>query len=169
MTDELPTAARVTDAGIRALYRLENRWQAWLDVEAALAKAQEELGIIPAGAAEAIERAARFELLDQLDLPFPLGGCFGFWGYDLKNFVEPRLPRHSPQDLELPDCHVGFYDSLMVFDHRLGKTWIVSTGLNAEGERSPKRATEALEIWRAFLRAHCNLPERRHNLTASPS
>src|SRR5438477_437353 len=65
MTDELPTAARVTDAGIRALYRLENRWQAWLDVEAALAKAQEELGIIPRGAAEAIGRAAHLELLDR--------------------------------------------------------------------------------------------------------
>ncbi len=49
MSDELPTAARVSDPGIRALYRLENRWQAWLDVEAALAKAQEELGIIPKG------------------------------------------------------------------------------------------------------------------------
>ena len=47
MSDELPTAARVSDPGIRALYRLENRWQAWLDVEAALAKAQAELGIIP--------------------------------------------------------------------------------------------------------------------------
>src|SRR5438477_4472065 len=65
MTDELPTAARVTDAGIRALYRLENRWQAWLDVEAALAKAQEGLGIIPKGAAAAIGRAARLELLDR--------------------------------------------------------------------------------------------------------
>src|SRR5271168_5172083 len=64
MSDELPTAARVSDPGIRALYQLENRWQAWLDVEAALAKAQEELGIIPAGAAEAIGRAARLELLD---------------------------------------------------------------------------------------------------------
>jgi 3-carboxy-cis,cis-muconate cycloisomerase len=39
MSDELPTAARVSDPGIRALYRLENRWQAWLDVEAAIAKA----------------------------------------------------------------------------------------------------------------------------------
>ena len=97
---------------------------------------------------------ARFELLEEVDLPFPLGGCFGYWGYDLKNFVEPKLSRRTPQDLELPDCHVGFYDSLIVFDHRLGKTWIVSTGLNAEGERSPKRATEALEIWRAVLRAH---------------
>jgi 3-carboxy-cis,cis-muconate cycloisomerase len=65
MSDELPTAARVSDAGIRALYRLENRWQAWLDVEAALAKAQEELSIIPTGTAEAIGRAARFELLDR--------------------------------------------------------------------------------------------------------
>jgi adenylosuccinate lyase len=65
MTDPLPTAARVVDAGIRALYRLENRWQAWLDVEVALAKAQAELGIIPNEAAAAIARAARLELLDR--------------------------------------------------------------------------------------------------------
>src|SRR3954471_6655042 len=65
MSDELPTAARVSDPGIRALYRLENRWQAWLDVEAGPAKAQEELGIIPDGAAAAIGRAAHLELLDR--------------------------------------------------------------------------------------------------------
>ena len=65
MSDTLPTATRVSDPGIRALYRLENRWQAWLDVEAALAKAQAELGIIPNEAAEAIARAARLELLDR--------------------------------------------------------------------------------------------------------
>jgi adenylosuccinate lyase len=65
MSDELPTAARVADPGIRALYRLENRWQAWLDVEVALAKAQAELGIIPSEAAEAISRAARLELMDR--------------------------------------------------------------------------------------------------------
>ena len=65
MSDELPTAARVADPGIRALYRQENRWQAWLDVEAALAGAQAELKIIPAEAAEAIAKAARYELLDR--------------------------------------------------------------------------------------------------------
>src|SRR5262245_18581440 len=53
---------------------------------------------------------ARYELLDELDLPFPLGGCFGYWGYDLKNFVEPHLTRRAVNDLELPDCHVGFHD-----------------------------------------------------------
>jgi len=65
MSDELPTATRVSDPGIRALYRLENRWQAWLDVEVALAKAQAELGIIPAEAAAAIARAAHLELMDR--------------------------------------------------------------------------------------------------------
>jgi len=65
VSDELPTAARVADPGIRALYQLENRWQAWLDVEAALAKAQAELGIIPPEAADAIARAARLQSLDR--------------------------------------------------------------------------------------------------------
>ncbi|MEY2427592.1 MAG: para-aminobenzoate synthetase component [Verrucomicrobiota bacterium] len=94
---------------------------------------------------------SRYELLEQADLPFPLGGCFGYWGYDLKNFVEPKLPRRAINDLELPDCHVGFYDSLVVFDHRLGKTWIVSTGLGVDGSRSEKRANKRLEFWQARL------------------
>jgi len=97
---------------------------------------------------------ARFELLEEIDLPFPLGGCFGYWGYDLKNFVEPKLPRRTVNDLELPDCHVGFYDSLVVFDHRLGKTWIVSTGLCADGSRDEARARGQAEFWREVLASH---------------
>ena len=95
---------------------------------------------------------ARCEMLDEIDLPFPLGGCFGAWGYDLKNFIEPKLPRRAVNDLELPDCQAGFYDSLVVFDHHLGKTFVVSTGLAADGSRSEKRAKEQLEFWRALLR-----------------
>jgi 3-carboxy-cis,cis-muconate cycloisomerase len=65
MTDERSTASRIADPGLRTLYRLENRWQAWLDVEVALARAQAELGIIPADAVEPIARAARLELMDR--------------------------------------------------------------------------------------------------------
>ena len=66
--------------------------------------------------------AGRCEILDEVDLPFPLGGLFGFWGYDLKGFVEPRLARHAVHDLEVPDCRVGFHGSLVVFDHQTGRT-----------------------------------------------
>ncbi len=91
---------------------------------------------------------ARYELLDEIHSPFPLGGAFGYWGYDLKNFTEPKLPRRAVNDLELPDCHVGFYDSLVVFDHQLGKVFIVSTGLNADGSRTESRAKAQLEFWK---------------------
>lgn len=96
---------------------------------------------------------ARYELLDEIDLPFPLGGCFGYWGYDLKDFTEPKLRRRAANDLELPDCHVGFYPSLVVFDHRLGKTCIVATGLDAEGTRSEHRAQQQVDFWRELLKS----------------
>jgi len=63
MSDE-PTSLRIPDPGVRALYTIESRWQAWLDVEAALARAEAEVGMIPAAAAEAIAAKAH---LDQLD------------------------------------------------------------------------------------------------------
>jgi 3-carboxy-cis,cis-muconate cycloisomerase len=62
---EQPSALRVPDPGIRALFTEAARLQAWLDVEAALAQAEAELGVIPAGAAEVIAGKAHLELLDR--------------------------------------------------------------------------------------------------------
>ncbi len=94
---------------------------------------------------------ARYEIIDEIDLPFPLGGCFGYWGYDLKNFVEPRLRARTVNDLELPDCCVGFYDSLAIFDHHLGKTWLVATGLAADASRNETRARQQVDWWHTQL------------------
>ena len=63
MQDE-PTSFRIEDPGVRALFTEAARFQAWLDVEAALALAQAELGIIPASAAEEITRKAHLSYLD---------------------------------------------------------------------------------------------------------
>ena len=80
MSDALPTATRVSDPGIRALYRLENRWQAWLDVEAALARA------VAAGArAETEIQTHNWGKIATLSDPFGHGFClvqFLGRGYD---------------------------------------------------------------------------------------
>jgi len=55
---------RFTDPGVRPLFDESNRWQSWLDVEVALAKAQAELGIIPTSAADVIASKARLDKLD---------------------------------------------------------------------------------------------------------
>jgi len=58
------TEGRVPDPGIAALFTRENRWQARLDVEAALALAEADAGVIPKESARAIALTARIEKLD---------------------------------------------------------------------------------------------------------
>jgi 3-carboxy-cis,cis-muconate cycloisomerase len=59
------TAGRVPRSGMEEMFDTAARWQCWLDVEAALAVAQADLGIIPAPAGEAIASAC---LVHQLDI-----------------------------------------------------------------------------------------------------
>jgi 3-carboxy-cis,cis-muconate cycloisomerase len=59
-----PSATRFKDPGLRPLFEESARWQSWLDVEAALARAQADLDIIPASAADRIEEVAKLDLLD---------------------------------------------------------------------------------------------------------
>src|ERR671918_1148332 len=63
MLDE-PTQLRIEDPGVRALFTEAARFQSWLDVEAALAEAQAELGIIPGAAAREIVKKAQLSHLD---------------------------------------------------------------------------------------------------------
>src|SRR5258705_1466544 len=61
---EEPTSGRIDAPGVRALFTEPARFQSWLDVEAALARAQAELGIIPEAAAREIVRKAHLSHLD---------------------------------------------------------------------------------------------------------
>ena len=105
-----------------------------------------------------------FEVLEELDSPFPLGGCFGFWGYDLKHFVEPRLERRAFRKSSLPDAYVGLYASLVAIDHRDNKTWILATGFHADGTWSNVEATRQLDTWKKLLETSDKnqLPELDH-------
>jgi para-aminobenzoate synthetase component 1 len=47
------------------------------------------------------------------------GGAVGYFGYDLKDFVE-KLPDAAQNDLGLPDCMLAFYDSVTVYEHTAG-------------------------------------------------
>ena len=61
---EEPTSLRIEDPGVRSLFSEVSRYQAWLDVEAALAQAQAELDVIPSEAAAEITRKAHLSYLD---------------------------------------------------------------------------------------------------------
>ncbi|MDG1892264.1 MAG: aminodeoxychorismate synthase component I [Verrucomicrobiota bacterium] len=92
-----------------------------------------------------------FEVLEELDSPFPLGGCFGYWGYDLKHFVEPKLERTAFRKSPLPDACVGLYPSLVVLDHLENKTWIVATGFHPDGNWAESEAVRQIDRWKGIL------------------
>ncbi|WP_433089289.1 class-II fumarase/aspartase family protein [Dactylosporangium sp. CA-052675] len=65
MTTSRFTDDSVPETGIRRLFTTAGHWQRWLDVEAALALAEADAGVVPPDAAAAIAGAARLDRLDK--------------------------------------------------------------------------------------------------------
>ena len=61
------------------------------------------------------------------ELPPGIGGLFGFWGYELIQWIEPTVPVYDrPADTPLPDGLWMQVDSLLIFDQVKRKMWIVA-------------------------------------------
>jgi anthranilate synthase component I len=60
------------------------------------------------------------------ELPTGIGGLFGVWGYELINWIEPRVPIHSPQEGDLPDGLWMQVDNLLIFDQVKRKIWAIA-------------------------------------------
>lgn len=63
-------------------------------------------------------------------LPFTSGGV-GYFSYDMKGFVE-NLRDSAVDDLGIPDCIMGFYDTAIVYDNLKHKTYIAGGNRLAE-------------------------------------
>ena len=59
-------------------------------------------------------------------LPPGIGGLFGFWGYELINWIEPRVPIYPAQETDLPDGLWMQIDHLLIFDQVRRKIWAVA-------------------------------------------
>ena len=62
-----------------------------------------------------ILRKLRSETHDESP-PFT-GGAVGYFGYEAKNLLEPRLSQKSADDLGLPDIYLLFFDQGILWDH----------------------------------------------------
>ncbi|MGL5083894.1 MAG: anthranilate synthase component I family protein [Microcoleaceae cyanobacterium] len=67
-------------------------------------------------------------------LPGGIGGLFGFWGYELIRWIEPRVPVHPATDADLPDGLWMQVDNLLVFDQVKRKIWAIAYGDLRQGD-----------------------------------
>jgi para-aminobenzoate synthetase component 1 len=75
--------------------------------------------------------------------PF-LGGAVGYLGYDLCHRIE-ALPRTAVDDVQIPDCHLGFYDGIIIIDHQSDKTYVAALGIEEAPEAIVGRIRKKLE------------------------
>ncbi|MBD2197102.1 MULTISPECIES: anthranilate synthase component I [Calothrix] len=59
-------------------------------------------------------------------LPPGIGGLFGFWGYELINWIEPRVPIYPQDERNLPDGLWMQVDHLLIFDQVKRKIWAIA-------------------------------------------
>jgi anthranilate synthase component 1 len=67
-------------------------------------------------------------------LPPSLGGLFGYWGYELINWIEPRVPIYAGSAHEVPDGVWMQVDSLLVFDQVQRKIWAIAYADLSQGQ-----------------------------------
>jgi anthranilate synthase component 1 len=60
------------------------------------------------------------------ELPPGIGGLFGFWGYELIQWIEPTVPIHDRTAADLPDGIWMQVDNLLIFDQVKRKIWVVA-------------------------------------------
>jgi anthranilate synthase component 1 len=72
------------------------------------------------------ECLAPYHPLKLPQLPSGIGGLFGFWGYELINWIEPRVPIHPATEADLPDGLWMQVDNLLIFDQVKRKIWAIA-------------------------------------------
>ncbi len=103
------------------------------------------------------ELLAIYSLDNPSSLPF-IGGAVGYFSYDLCHFIE-RLPKKAIDDLQLPECYLAFYDTILAFDHLENRAYLISTGFpELEEEKRKKRAEARLREIKSRLLAQSEKP-----------
>ena len=60
------------------------------------------------------------------ELPPGIGGLFGFWGYELIQWIEPTVTVYTHSTADLPDGLWMQVDSLLIFDQVKRKIWVIA-------------------------------------------
>jgi anthranilate synthase component I len=94
-------------------------------------------------------------------LPPGIGGLFGFWGYELIQWIEPTVPIHPATADSQPDGLWMQIDHLLVFDQVKRKIWAIAyadlrdptVDLKAAYQKAADRVTQLVQKLRSPLPA----------------
>lgn len=84
-------------------------------------------------------------------LPPFQGGAAGLLGYDLNCSLE-KMPPPRFDEFKVPTLAIGFYDTVLAYDHQQNQAWLISTGFPATNESNrQQRARSRIDQFRDWL------------------
>ncbi|MTI64993.1 MAG: aminodeoxychorismate synthase component I [Firmicutes bacterium] len=89
------------------------------------------------------EVLSKYNMDYKSELPF-LGGGVGYFSYDLYHHIE-KLPRTAIDDIKIPDCFFGFYDGVIIIDHRQNDVYVASLGIKDTKEKVVNNIIEKIK------------------------
>lgn len=89
------------------------------------------------------ELLEKYKIPPQKNAPAFLGGAVGYLTYDLGFLLEKRLTRKSTDDLGIPDCFFGFYNSVVAIDHLRKSLHICTLGFPEKNSSTGKTLCES--------------------------
>jgi anthranilate synthase component 1 len=103
-------------------------------------------------------------------LPAGIGGLFGFWGYELIRWIEPRVPVYPASEGDLPDGVWMQVDNLIIFDQVKRKIWVIAyADLREENVDLEKAYQVACDrVTKLVLKLQLPLPINAKALEMSP-
>ncbi len=106
----------------------------------------------------------KYQTSNNTGLPLGCGGAIGYLGYDMGRFLE-KVPALNRGEREIPDCYVGFYDTVLIQDLFSEKTYLVSTGLpERDHKKAQKRARQRLQLFKELLKKGRTAKNKKHEV-----
>lgn len=102
-------------------------------------------------------------------LPPGIGGLFGFWGYELMPWIEPRVPITPAQATDPPDGCWLQVDHLLVFDQVQRKVWAIAYADTREGDLAGAYAQACARVEGLITRLQTPLDPQTTTLNWQPA
>ncbi len=81
--------------------------------------------------------------VEKEEIPF-VGGGVGYFSYELAHLLE-ELPNTVEKQVDIPECIMGFYDGIIIIDHKKNKKYIAAIGIRESQEEIIKRIRQGIE------------------------
>ena len=105
------------------------------------------------------EKLDLFKQIYKSDLPF-IGGFVGFFGYDLKAFIE-KLPAKAEDDIKMPDLFLGLYPGGLVIDHLEKVVYLTDADIDHRGN-------ERIEAYKSILESKKSVHKIQYEYSKGP-